>query len=129
MTYTDAMQSIRQLEGAQSADALAYESVPVRVSRGRRIEHLLNEARPAPRKAHSRDVHTAEALLHTLHNADPLPGTREHYLARCYGNVLLPTGANDLCPKCGLTRSCRCGEFKNGRRILPAPTTRKTEDV
>ncbi len=33
-------------------------------------------------------------------------------------NILLPTAANYLCPKCGLTRSCKCESFDSHGRAI-----------
>jgi len=44
---------------------------------------------------------------------------REYLEANSLDNVLLPTAANDLCPKCGMTVSCKCDKFdRHGRKLV-----------
>ncbi len=118
LTAVEALAKLRTTHALHAYDALAYDNVSVRAARGGLLEKLPHEVVPAVPIVEVRERYSAERIKQMLVDGDPLPGTPAHYRARCINNVLLPTGANALCPRCGMTRSCRCEEFtRKGRRI------------
>ncbi len=118
-----------------SWDSLAYDNVSTRAATGRLTETLLQDRYKTPeatgeslkptngelvRQYYQKSFSSKVELVRKVdtmyrRNAE----VWQAYLqANSHNNILLPTAANYLCPKCGMTLGCRCHLFdKFGRKL------------
>ncbi len=109
--------------GLKAYDELARDKVSNSPCTGTRIETVMGE-RPTYKNP---DSHAGASVCHPYNRAaiehvlaggvHPSYNRRRYLEANSLDNILLPTAANDLCPKCGLTVSCKCDKYRNGRIV------------
>ena len=111
----------RHYDGIVRYDALAYDNVPRDVKSGSSLntygdsqrvpnrETLISERKASVPEVKTRSVQEYNGYVYT-----PKYNHREYLEANSLDQLLLPTGANDLCPKCGLITSCQCDKPKLG---------------
>lgn len=113
-----------QAYGLRAYDALAYDKVSNSPTLGKRKESTLAERREyinpdTHAGATCVQPYNAMAVRHVLAGGvHPAYNYRAWLVANSLDNVLLPTAANDLCPRCGLTVSCKCDKFdRRGHKL------------
>lgn len=122
--YTPEGKPILQAYGLRAYDALAYDKVSASPCTGTRKESVLSE-RPAYINP---DTHAGAKVCHPYNRmavehvlaggVHPTYNYSAYLEANSIDHILLPTAANDLCFKCGLTVHCQCHKFdRHGRKV------------